>query len=71
MKLISTQVRFTYDLDDSFGLLGSEKTVLITYQNGEFMRCDFNFPKPYNRKHWKALAEIERQLKILDTTEGE
>jgi hypothetical protein len=40
--------------------------VTITFQNGEFLKCSFPFTGTYTREQWAMLAEIEKQIQLIE-----
>lgn len=51
------------DMIDPLGPFGK---VTITFENGKFLKCSFPFTGTYTREQWAMLAEIEKQIQLIE-----
>lgn len=62
-KSTRTLTEHTYRLtDDSDHGLGN---IVITFENGKFLKCDFPIRRTYTSENWAVLAEIEDEIQRL------
>ena len=43
-------------------------TVVITFENGKFLKCDFPFRGLYTREQWAVLSQIEAEISRIEET---